>query len=368
MNDERLGLPSASEWARLQLCPGSYQLSLKAEELGQVAHVAGPAALRGTRIHSWLAGEEVTLSGDELETAEFLKERAAEQVSRIFGDLHPLELAEKRLWFPLGGEPALSGQFDRVLYTQELALVQDFKTGWSEPDPIEQNAQMKVLAVLVALHLPKAKEVIVQIISGPYGVFEARYDLWRLSVAYEEIKKTLGSLYSREAAFAPSPQACQYCPAKLICQAVKDLIVPLSALPVAQLPLKGESAAEILDSISVLRSYFDQVEMFYEEHLKDPTYSIPGYQMVPGLVRREVTDWDKARERLGEWLDLEQINGAANYRLGDLEKALAKKLSLRPKEAKERMNQILAGLVAERQNASSLKRIKLEDQRAAATF
>jgi hypothetical protein len=80
--------------------------------------------------------------------------------------------------------------------------------------------------------------------------------------------------------------------------------------------------------------------------------------MVPGVVRREVKDWETARQRLGEWLDLSEIEAASNYRLGDLERALGKKLSLRGKELKERMNTILQGLVEERQNGASLKRIK----------
>src|SRR5258708_26003909 len=87
MNDERMGLPSASSFRRLELCPGSFQLSLKAEELGQVAHSApSPYAESGTRIHACLADEQVEISSDELQTAEFLLERAIEERLRIFVD------------------------------------------------------------------------------------------------------------------------------------------------------------------------------------------------------------------------------------------------------------------------------------------
>src|SRR5215831_11177647 len=112
--DERKGLPSASAWNRYEECTGSWQLEQKATELGQVAHVSGPAAERGTRIHAWLAGAEVELSPEELLTAEFLAERAEEQRHRIFGDTSVTELKEKRLWLKVKGELAASGQFDRV--------------------------------------------------------------------------------------------------------------------------------------------------------------------------------------------------------------------------------------------------------------
>src|ERR1700745_754357 len=99
----------------------------------------------------------------------------------------------------------LSGRFDRVIYTPTVALCQDFKTGWSEPDPAEQNAQLKVLAVLVALHMPPTlKEVIVQIISGPSGVTEARYDLRALAEAYSSILATLRAIHAVDAPLNPS--------------------------------------------------------------------------------------------------------------------------------------------------------------------
>lgn len=362
MNDERLGLPSASSWRRFELCQGSYQLGLKAQELDQVAHKEGAAAAEGTRIHAWLAGEPgIKLSASEAETAEFLLERATEQRVRIFGETEVSELKEKRLWLEVNGRPLLSARFDRVLYTQRLALVQDYKTGWSEPDPAELNAQLKVEAVLVALNLPTATEVVVQIISGPYGVTEARYTMAQLASAYNEVIATLKALQEPDAPLRPSPEACRYCPANLICERVKELVGPLVKTQAAALPEGGERAAKLLDEVAVLRRHLEEIEEFYESRLlADPTYDIPGYALVPGTVRREVTDWDTARARLEEYLDVSELKGAASYRLGELEKALGRKLSLKGPAIKERMNQILNGLLEEKQNKPSLKRIKGE--------
>lgn len=362
MNDERLGLPSASNWRRLELCPGSYKLGLKAKELDQEAHKGGEAAERGTRIHAWLAGEpDIKLNASELETAEFLLERASGERQRIFGETDVSELKEERIWLTINGQQLMSARFDRVLYTPKLALIQDFKTGWSEPEPADQNAQLKVQSVLVALNLPTATEVIAQIISGPFGVTEVRYSMAELMVAYNEIIETLKAIKEPDAPLHPSHEACRYCPAALICPAVKDLVGPMIKTRASALPEAGERAAKLLDEVALLRTYLDSIEEFYESRLlADPAYDLPGYALVPGTVRREVTDWDTARARLAEYLDTEELNGAASYRLGELERALGKKLSLKGQAIKERMNQILNGLLEEKQNKPSLKRVKGE--------
>jgi hypothetical protein len=241
-----------------------------------------------------------------------------------------------------------------------VALVQDFKTGWSEPDPAEQNSQMKVLAVLVGLNLPRTlRKVVVQVISGPFGVSEATYDYPALAAAYESILATLRAIQDPMAPLSPSPEACRYCPAAMICQPCRDLLSPPTKFQVAMLPDDPERAAKLLDEITVLESVFEAVRKYYADRLSaDPVYRISGWAMMPGVVRREVTDWEAARQRLAEWLDLSEIEAASNYRLGDLERALGKKLGLRGKELKERMNVILTGLVEERPNAASLKRVK----------
>jgi hypothetical protein len=255
----------------------------------------------------------------------------------------------------------LSGQVDRLYYNETTALVIDIKTGWSEPDPAQQNAQLKVLAVLVALALPKTiREVIVQIISGPYGITEARYGLEELAQAYDDIRTTLSQINAPDAPLVPGPDQCRYCPAINICQAARDLVEPMTKLRISALP-DGTRAAQLLDKITVLRNLFDSVEEFYAEKLsEDPTYDLPNYAMIPGSIRREVTNWEAAHARLGEYLEGAQLWGAANYRLGDIERALAKKLKLKGPALKAKLAEILHGLIEEKQNAASLKRVKGE--------
>ena len=374
MTDERKGLPSASSWRRLELCAGSWQLEQQAKAIGQEAHKTSPAAARGSLIHAWLAGlpdedgKEIKLMAAEQRTADFLQERAQEQVSRIFGDAQVETLIEKRLWMKVNGRPALSGQFDKVVYSGDTALILDFKSGHSEPDPAEQNAQLKVLAVLVALHLPQVTTVIAQIISGPHGVTEARYTIEELAHAYNEILDTLLAIDAENAPFNPSPEACRYCPAALICQAIKDTIMPVARTQYSQLPLEPDRAAKLLDEVAVIKSHLVEIEKFYFQRLsEDPAFSIPGYALVPGIIRREVTNWHVARKRLEEFIDEKELAASETYSLGDIEKALGRKLKLKAKEAKTRLNEILSGLIEEKQNQPSLKRVRGEVKSAALT-
>src|ERR1700752_1340650 len=97
--NERCSLPSASQWRRYELCPGSWQLEQEAKKLNQEAHVGGEAAARGTRIHAYLAGvpdedgKEIVLTDTEETSANFLMERAQDQAQRVFGDIPTRQLA-----------------------------------------------------------------------------------------------------------------------------------------------------------------------------------------------------------------------------------------------------------------------------------
>jgi Protein of unknown function (DUF2800) len=360
MREERENLPSASPWRRFELCQGSWQLEQKARELGQLAHKESIAAASGERIHAFLAGAlPPDITATEAQTAQFLDERSKGEAERIFAEQSYEILTEGRLWlFPNNHQ--LSGRFDRLYIAGKRALLQDFKSGFSEPDPAEQNAQLKVLAVLAGINYPQLEEIIVQIISGPYGVTEARYDLKALTRAYDDIRGTLAAIGAPGAPLSPSPEACRYCPAINICSAVRELAKPLTRLQIAKLPT-GQQAAKLLDQISIVRNLFTEIEDYYFEQLSgDPDYDLPGYALAPGNTVRKVSDWATAHSRLSEFLETSEIWGCAAYRLTDLEKLLAKKLKLRASEAKSKINEILHGLIEERPNRPSLKRVRGE--------
>ena len=92
----------------------------------------------------------------------------------------------------------------------------------------------------------------------------------------------------------------------------------MTKLQLSALPAGGEGS-ETLDEVEILAGLLKEIKKFYAAKFEDPTYTIPGYRWSPGDILREVTDWDAARARLGEYLDVKELKSAADYRLGDLE-------------------------------------------------
>ena len=369
MNVERQSLPSASNWARYESCPGSFQLSLEARRLGQEAFKRTVEADSGERIHAVLAGDTtVKLSEAEEEKCGFLRERADGEIKRIFGDEPTKQLVEERFWFSIDGQAAASGRVDRVVYSETVALVQDYKSGFREPEPAETNAQLKFLAVVTAMHLRRhthVEEVVAQIISGPYGVTETRFTKPQLADAWDNIIATLKAINDPRAAFNPSPQACRYCPAMNICQAVKDLVLPVAKQQCSSLP-SGDRAARLLDECELLERHITAIRAFYSEQmLALPSYQIPGWNMVPGPQRRAVEDWKRARARLEEFVDPVELEALQNFSIPAVEKCVAKSLKLKAKEAGAKLAEILGELLAVKPGNLVLKRVKGEARVAA---
>jgi hypothetical protein len=242
----------------------------------------------------------------------------------------------------------------------------DYKTGWREPDPAEINSQLKVLAVLVGIALPSVEEIIVMIISGPYGVTEARYNLETLSQAYREIVATLRAIKDPHAAFSPSVAACRYCPASVICKAVKEIVArtPALARDGGEALPDGEAATDLLNGIVVLERRIEQIKAYYSERMSsDPAYQIPGWSMQPGPRKRELANALAARHRLEEFVPVPELDGLASYSIPALEKLLAKTLKLKASEAGTKLAEILGELLSVKPGNLILKRGK--DQKAA---
>ena len=137
--------------------------------------------------------------------------------------------------------------------------------------------------------------------------------------------------------------------------------MPVARTQYSALPIEPDRAAKLLDEVAVIKSHLVEIEKFYFQKLsEDPSFSIPGYALVPGVTRREVTNWHAARKRLEEFIDAADLAASETYSITDIEKALGRKLKLKAKEAKAKLNEILSGLIEERQNAPSLKRVRGE--------
>jgi Protein of unknown function (DUF2800) len=363
--DERKGMPSASAFGRYLLCKGSYQLEQEARALGQVAHIGGKDAARGNRIHAWLADpNSIELAPNEQADADDLHDRAGDQVRRIFDGAPVQCLAEKRLWMRTNRSSlSVSARFDSVTYNDTICLVQNYKSGWKEPDPVRLNAQMKVEAVLVAMHMPKTIErFIIQLVTMPFGVLESEFKWAELRDMYNWIVGILVELENERAPVTPHPDACPKCPAQLICQACKDLIGPLTKLRASAIGNDPKRLAESLDAIQIVRSYLDEFWAYCENGLTEGTLKIDGYAMVPGTERREWKDLETAAHRLfmesgAKESDFTKIK---THTVAAYQKLYARLHGKRPEEVREAFDKLMDGLVETKQNKASLKRVKGE--------
>jgi hypothetical protein len=315
-------------------------------------------------MHAAMAGQKVDLAPEESAQVGFMRERADDQVKRIFGDAPVTEITEERFWLELGGVKVASGRADRVVMNGTRALIQDYKFGFREPDPAESNAQLKFLSVVVAMAYPHLTEVIAQIVSGPYGVTETRYSLPQLAAAYTGILDTLTKLKAAHAPFRPSIEACRYCPAAMICQATKELVGPVAKIQYSALPTDPERAGKLLDECALLERHIEAIRKYYADQLNaDPAYQVTGWSMQPGPSRREVTDWRSARNRLEEFVPASELDQLANYSIPNVEKLLGKTLGLRAKDAGTKLAEILGDLLNTRAGNLILKRAKTLEER-----
>jgi len=360
-NDERKGLPHGSNWRRYERCSGSYQLALEAERLGQEAHKGSADAQSGERCHAAMVPlVSVELKESEQTDVAFMKERSNDQVARIFGEEPIREIWEKRFWLTIGGKERASCRIDRLVVSKDTGLIQDFKFGFRESDPAESNAQLKFAVVLAALEYRHINNWIVQIVSGPYGVSEAHYDIKAIAHAYDEVVETLARINDEHAAFTPGVEQCRYCPAAMICEASLPAATKYSPLP------DGKLATEVLEECEVLERRIEEIRAYYKERMEnDSNYSVPGYGLAPGPQRRVVEDWKRARARLEEFVDPAELEALVNYSIPNVEKLVGKALKLRAKDTGVKLAEILGDLLTVKPGNLCLKRVKGEARVAA---
>lgn len=249
-----------------------------------------------------------------------------------------------------------SGRADRIYISGDTALIIDFKSGFSEPVSADLNAQLKVLAVLVAIKWRTLKSVYVQIISGAHGISEHRYDVAGLYAAYQGIITTRRKLSEPGVALNPGEAQCRYCPAGLICPALKALSVSVSKIDFNVLP-DGVGAAQLLDRIVLLIDYLEEIRAYYRNRLRvEPDYSIPGYCLESGPPRRNVTDWVKARERLLEFIDQKDLDKLVLYSIPATEALLGKAIGVRGKMLRDQYARILGEVLELKTPEPTLKR------------
>jgi hypothetical protein len=354
-DDERAGLPSASDWSRLIKCRASFLLSRRAYELGQVAHERSAAADLGTKKHlANIEGPEILLPRERADWEVCRQKRDAFVRNWMNGSEAPVQSTqEERLWLRKGLRPLLSGKPDEVLRQGARACVLDQKFGsYRVEDPIE-NSQLAIYALLVSRGDEAIEEVTCQILS-PYFDFEPM--VWGREELDRLYKSVLVVIASLDDPGDPVPgDHCHFCPARLICGAAKEAAQGAMLTKVTQLPL-GASAAELLAQIKRAQALFKEIEAHYKRVLEETPGAIPGWMLQPGDVRRSIEDPVALYKRAVDLFSIEELLDCCSPSVPALERAWAKKNGVPAAQAKAGFKQFLGPLLAEKRTAPSLRR------------
>lgn len=305
--DPRQGLPSASAFGRLALCPGSFMMEKACPE------ESSPAASEGTLLHAYmeqlLTGEPwegTPLTAEQVELCERalrLLDGVKEMIERDNpGAVFHLVSTEQRVFYRnLFGTAYYSGQWDALFEVNcpdsSFMMVADWKFGRVEVDSAEANRQLEALVPLVAqkeyddyvVHQGIYAAIIQPRVAGPASV--AFYDAEAIDQAEQR------SLAVAKAAMAPdaprycSEEACRYCRAKAVCHEAAALVEQASLITTERDKWELFSPAEKVKAYRLAKTakkWAAAVDYRFEQDVAAGL--IPGFEMAPGRTSFTVTD------------------------------------------------------------------------------
>ena len=288
---------SAARWIA---CPASARLSE-----GVPYEPAGEAAQIGTAIHAlselcWQLDQDPdSYIGKVVEGVKMTEENAAfakahvQTVTNLKQDLGTVKVEQYGVAYE-SLAAKVGGTADVVAYNlnQSILEIADLKTGrmWVDAD----SAQMKIYALGVMRKFVKVFDTvrltIVQPQTGENRTHEMTGDelfQWGEKVLVPAIKAAV--LGSTEP--TPSKDACQYCPAKMIC--------PAQTKALAEVPVTLDVKTLTPDQVSDLLDKADLIEDFIAALRKQATKTLTeggvlrGWQMAP---KRATRAWAKESE------------------------------------------------------------------------
>lgn len=360
--DERSGIPSASDFARLIACPASARMAQFARELGQEAHLDSGASLKGDAQHlAFVEGPE-GLTDLERGEWEIVRERIEIELGAWLDPAGPAAEFhfEKRLWYSFRNKALYSGQPDLVVVQGPRAIVFDYKFGrFRVPDP-ENNLQLTIYAVLVARRYG-AKEVRAAIASPFHQFSSFDFPARELRSASRQILVFLKNLKEAAAAgvvLAPIPgDQCQFCSGRLVCPAAK-LESTLAIVDPKALP-EGEKAALLLTSIDRAFALFKEVRAHYKRVLAKEPGAIPGWTLAPGYIRRSIPDLSALVELMeAQGVEFAQIIKTLSISVPEIEQLWAEVKGVPANQSKAAFKKLLGSLLVEKPNDPFLRASK----------
>lgn len=360
MSDPRQGKRSASGIESLWLCPGKANA-----ERGLAELEPDDVQRSGVKIHDALAGkrEPQSLDSDELSTFEHMRDEAA-RLAALHGfkpeKFHP----ERRLWF----ENEFSGEPDRVYIEGVRALCVDFKSGWLPVTKAAENPQLACLGVLT-IHNYGVARVTVAIIPRFGRVKEvAEYDLTSAGLALGFIRQIIADAEKPDAPRKAGDKQCKYCRFSPRCPEYRQFAMAVVRAEGVELPtLPSSDLAKLIERIPAVLNLCERLTDEGKRRLAagDEEFS-KHYELTKGRSTRTITNIAELYNRckaigisdtdFTRQCDIPfGVAGENGVGFG-LNQLVHNATKLNGKALKEKVKELLSGVIEEGRTAGSLKK------------
>ncbi len=362
---------SASNAQADALCPGRY--------LAQqgMPDVSGPDADSGTRIHLALhTGNATQLSEAEYKTYESARNIEENVVEQWFTPAE-VKLAEqfreRRFWIEFvgpqfDGKQRLphSGQPDVVYWTDDRALIVEYKCGWNEVKASPHNLQTRDHVVLVDENMTQKVEAFGVVIIQPHITKTPQITAYNT----EDILKARVQLLQRVmlshifgATRIAGGEQCQYCRAKMKCVeysqwAGSQLPQVRSFIDTPAIQWTPDQMRGFLEQYKKAQAWLEECHDYVKDFVTKNPGVVPGAYIRPGAIERPV-DPDKVQDLFSRFEDLDGSLGSflqcIDVNKGRLEQKVRDITGTRGKSLDNVMEVLLRGLTLEKPKAGSLK-------------
>jgi RecB family exonuclease len=353
-NDERGGVPSASGAEALMLCAGKWRMEQNCGIPSETSAVAN----RGTAIHLAIeSGTTEGLNGEDSAEAQKLALAERDAVSAWLEDIGQETVAEtvreERLWLTNAkGEQVFSGKPDAIHRAGDALLVVDYKTGWNPYDPAETNVQLACNALLAARHFG-VKTVRVVLIQARFGVSQADHDEDSLNQIERRIRGMLVRIDEDNSELRAGDKQCRYCRAFGICPEVRS----------QTLDAMRSRTLSVVPSGTELRAYAIIEKLIGERRrlaklAMGKGVEIEGWALANGRRTVKVTNPSEAFARVAPVIEPEAFAACCDVSVPKVAELYAKSTGLAKKTARENLEQLWDGLIAENVGEPILKQQK----------
>jgi len=297
---ERIKLrPSAA--ARWMACPASVHLSVGIPE-----SPSGEAAQIGTAIHAlaelcWQTEDSPSNYVNKMVEGIVISEQNAEFAQLHLDTIKRLETDLGRVLVEQHGtvlntmQVSLSGTCDVVGYSVKDSIIEivDLKTGRNYVDA--NSAQLKIYALAMMRELGDFETIRLTIVQPQTGANRTHqmslYELlqWRDN----ELMKAVNEIVTMNAYPTPSRDACKYCPAKLVCPALREKAYELPLAPTKE--LSESEIATWLEQGELVEAFYEELKKVATKRLEDGA-AVPGWNLVP---KRAIRKWKADIDTIG---------------------------------------------------------------------